>query len=128
MALFQSGDAWKGNRNGRPRKEETVLKVKITWDIKQLAKEASKEAVETLVEIMRDKTAGATNRMGAANALLDRGYGRPQQIVEASVSVYDRMSDNELLQFLMGDVIEGAVTEEQALLEHEDDDSIEDDA
>ena len=124
--LFKPGAEWTGNRKGRPRKAETIQKVKITWDVKQLAKEVSREAIETLVEIMRDKTTGAAVRANAANAILDRGYGKPQQVVEANVSVFDRMSDHELLQYIMGDVIEGAVLEgavleETEMLEHYED-------
>jgi hypothetical protein len=118
--VFQAGALWNGNRNGRPRKEDTIQKVKITWDVKQLAKEKSRDAIETLVEIMGDKTAGAANRLAAANAILDRGYGKPVQQVEATVTSYERMSDNELLQFLMGDVIEGVVLAEQEALDRDD--------
>jgi hypothetical protein len=126
MALFQAGEAWTGNRKGRPRKEDTIEKIKITWDVKQLAREKSREAIETLVEIMGDKTAGAAVRVTAANSILDRGYGKAVQQIDATVSTYDRMSDNELLQFLMGDVIEGVVMEEQALLDAEQDALLED--
>lgn len=111
LALFKAGAEWNGNRKGRPRKEETIQKIKITWDVKTLARENSRTAIETLVEIMSDKKAGQSNRLAAANAILDRGYGKPQQTIEASVSVFEKMSDNELLQFLMGDVIEGSVAD-----------------
>jgi len=57
------------------------------------------EAIETLRDIMRDKKAPPAARSLAANALLDRGYGRPPQTVNASVASRPvrEMSDAELL-------------------------------
>ena len=34
-------------------------------------------------------------RVAAAIAILDRGWGRPTQAVDANVSVFDRMTDGE---------------------------------
>jgi hypothetical protein len=34
-------------------------------------------------------------RIAAANAILDRGWGEPQQTVSANVSVFDQMTDYE---------------------------------
>jgi hypothetical protein len=34
-------------------------------------------------------------RIAAAIAILDRGWGKPTQAVEANVSVFDRMTDDE---------------------------------
>jgi hypothetical protein len=45
-------------------------------DVKVLAKQHTKEAVETLVKIMRSPKAGYPARVSAASALLDRGWGR----------------------------------------------------
>lgn len=61
-----------GNPGGRP---------KIVGNIQALARAHTTEAVATLVEIMRDHDAPAAARGAAANAILDRGWGR------ASVSV-----------------------------------------
>ena len=69
-----------GNPNGRPKRGmEKNPVVRITADVKQLAKEASEDAVKTLVEIMKDKAAPPAARASAANAILDRGWGKPQQ-------------------------------------------------
>ena len=57
-----------GNPGGRPRDEQKVA---------ELARSYTKEAIETLVELMRrgndERVRGA-----AAQALLDRGWGKPK--------------------------------------------------
>jgi hypothetical protein len=44
---------------------------------------------------MKDESKPAAARVGAAIAILDRGWGRPAQAVEASVSILDQMTDDE---------------------------------
>jgi len=88
MARFQKGQS--GNPGGRP---------KVLGDVQELARQYTAEAIETLRDIMRDKRAPPAARSLAANALLDRGYGRPPQTVNANVASRPvrEMSDAELL-------------------------------
>lgn len=58
---------------------------KVTADVKAIALEYSQEAVDTLAEVMRDKGAPAAARVAASNAILDRGFGKPMQSVDASI-------------------------------------------
>jgi hypothetical protein len=44
---------------------------------------------------MDDDRAPAAARVAAAVAILDRGWGKPMQAVEANVSVFDQMTDAE---------------------------------
>ena len=63
-----------GNPGGRPRDEHKLA---------ELARSYTSEAVETLVELMRfgkDERVRGT----AAQALLDRGWGKPKQELTAS--------------------------------------------
>jgi hypothetical protein len=53
-------------------------------DVQNAAREHSGEAVETLAQIMRNPKAPAAARIAAASALLDRGYGKPLQAVDAN--------------------------------------------
>lgn len=113
---FKSGAEWNGNAAGRPRKllEPPPAPPPPPPDIKALARDRSAEALETLTEVMRDKSAGATTRVAAANAILDRGYGKPQQVIEATLTAFDQMTDDELLALLTGSrlkTIEGEVIE-----------------
>ena len=62
-----------GNPGGRP---------KLEVSIRELAQENSMEALETLVQVMRTGKPG--ERLIAANAILDRAYGKPTQSVEMS--------------------------------------------
>lgn len=65
-----------GNPGGRP---------KVTADVRALAQEHTTEAVGALVEIVSDREAPPAARVAAANALLDRGYGRAPQTVDVNV-------------------------------------------
>jgi uncharacterized protein DUF5681 len=65
-----------GNPSGRP---------KINPELRDLARRHTKIALTALVEIARDAKAPPAARVAAANALLDRGYGRPMQAVDLEV-------------------------------------------
>ena len=62
---------------------------KATAEIKEVARQYGTEAVEKLAELMRCDDNPQVQR-AAAEALLDRGYGKPSQAVEASVDVVTR--------------------------------------
>ena len=63
-----------GRQKGTPNK--------ATASLKGLAQQYTDKAVATLAEVMRDITAPAVARVSAANALLDRGHGKPRQEIE----------------------------------------------
>ena len=65
---FQKGQS--GDPGGRP---------KVVAEVKELAREHTAEAIHTLVSIMSHPKAAPAARVSAANALLDRGYGKPPQ-------------------------------------------------
>ena len=52
--------------------------------LRELARNYTEEAVLTIVEIMRNKSNDPRLRLAAANAILDRGYGKPRdgEVVE----------------------------------------------
>ena len=68
-------------------------------EVQDLARQHTVEAIETLAAIMRDKNAPPAARALASNSILDRGYGRPPQTVNANVASRPvrEMSDAELL-------------------------------
>jgi hypothetical protein len=72
------------NPGGRPKE---------VGDVRDLAKRYTAEAVETLAKIMRSEDAPPAARTAAATALLDRGYGRPAQAVDAMVTVQHSFSE-----------------------------------
>ncbi len=55
-----------------------------TIEIETRAREHAGDAIAALVEVAKDKKSAA--RVAAASALLDRGYGRPKQAIEAKHS------------------------------------------
>jgi ubiquinone biosynthesis protein UbiJ len=66
-----------GNPNGRP---------KVVKDVQDLARQHTLDAIDTLARIMGDEEAAPAARVAAANAILDRGYGKPAQHISAEVS------------------------------------------
>lgn len=69
---FQPGQS--GNPGGQ---------TKLNKDIKELAREHADKAIRALVEALDDPR----QKVAAAQALLDRGFGKPKQEVEASGSI-----------------------------------------
>ena len=65
---FKKGQS--GNPGGRP---------KVIAEVKELARAHTGAAIETLVSIMTNPKSAPAARVSAANALLDRGYGKPPQ-------------------------------------------------
>jgi hypothetical protein len=68
-----------GSRSGAGRKPGVVSKAKI--DIAERAKTHGDAALATLVNVMNDREAPHSARVSAANAILDRGFGKPHQSV-----------------------------------------------
>ena len=70
---FKKGQS--GNPGGRP---------KVVAEVKELARAHTGEAIKTLVSIMTNPKSAPAARVSAANALLDRGYGKPPQHISGS--------------------------------------------
>jgi hypothetical protein len=72
MGKFVQGKS--GNPGGRPR---------VVRDLRDLAREHTPDAIATLVTVMNDAKAPHAARVSAANSLIDRGYGKPTQQIDA---------------------------------------------
>lgn len=69
-----------GARRGAGRPKGRVTQAKR--DLMEMAKDHGETALAVLVEIATNKQASEGARVSAANALLDRGYGKPTQTVD----------------------------------------------
>jgi len=69
---------------------------KATRELKSLARQYTDEAILALADVVRDADAPPIARVKAAEALLDRGHGRPTQHIEAKISPLEELSDDEL--------------------------------
>lgn len=54
---------------------------KVTASIRDAAREYTKDALQTLVDVMRDDEAPHAAKVSAANSILDRGYGKPSTVL-----------------------------------------------
>lgn len=55
--------------------------------VAELARAHTKEAIDCLVEVVTGKFNDARDRIAAANALLDRGWGKPKETVDLDARV-----------------------------------------
>ena len=55
---------------------------KTVTEIRSIARSHTRTAINVLVGIMRSKDATAAARVSAANAILDRGWGKAAQALE----------------------------------------------
>ncbi|MBV9219157.1 MAG: hypothetical protein JO163_23025 [Methylobacteriaceae bacterium] len=86
------------NPSGRRKKEAYR---QVFADIKLLAKEASPEAMQTLISIHEDLKASRATRVAAAERIISRGSGKPlQQIEQGKPGEFDGMSQDELRSYI----------------------------
>jgi hypothetical protein len=74
--------SWKSGQSGNPRGRPKVIA-----EIREIAREYTAEAIKVLATIMRNPKVAAAARVAATNAILDRGWGKPQQPIDADINV-----------------------------------------
>lgn len=105
MAQTKRGGRREGAGRPKGRVSRATPSQKAT--LSELAREHTTVALNVLVDVAK-KGESESARVAAANALLDRGYGKPRQAVEhsGSVGTYDisKLSDDELdkLEHILG--------------------------
>ena len=83
--------------HGRTVGATDIATAKQRKTLTELAREHTKMALAVLVEIAKNKKSSEKARVSAANALLDRGYGRPRQALEH----HGLTSDEEPIRFTL---------------------------
>jgi hypothetical protein len=73
----------------------TIETRRVIADVKAAARDLTLDAMETLKNAMADQRAPWSAKITAAIAVLDRGWGNPEQTVSANVSVFDQLTDAE---------------------------------
>lgn len=73
-----------GRREGAGRPKGAIGKA--TADIKQAAQAYTSDALEVLAQIMKAGESESA-RVAAANAILDRGYGKPKQALDVDANI-----------------------------------------
>lgn len=85
--------AWRkgvsGNPGGRP---------KILGEVRELARQHTETALSTLIEVAKNPHSPAAARVSAAQALLDRGWGKPSQPVGGADDLPPIRSERELTE------------------------------
>lgn len=77
--------AYKKGQSGNPSGRPKVL-LPDGRALSDICKPHTEAAVQTLIDVMGDEEAPHPARVAAANALLDRGWGKPKQDLGLDVS------------------------------------------
>jgi hypothetical protein len=72
-----------GKRPGSGRKKGTPNKA--TFELKQAAAEYGEEVLQVLVSLIRNEQTPANTIVAACRELLDRGFGKPTQSIDAKL-------------------------------------------
>lgn len=81
-----NGSTWQKGQSGNPGGRSPRVGPNGET-IAQLARAHTADAIATLVEICNNKGVEPRDRVSAANAILDRGWGKPKESVELDASV-----------------------------------------
>jgi hypothetical protein len=107
-----------GNPNGRPKsttemKQRAASLTDLALDVIEMSVQLTRRRMEKALEILGSKNAtveelefakGVLDKEGlaAAQQLLDRGHGKPQQKVDIDLSsIFDEMSEEEVADYLV---------------------------
>src|SRR5262249_16052048 len=92
--MSKSSGSWKkgqtGNPKGSSRKARERHNVVVddkgtTINLKEMCRAHAPDAINLLIEVVNNSQYPVSSRIQAANALLDRGFGRPEQTAHVDV-------------------------------------------
>jgi hypothetical protein len=70
------------NMSGRPPAKRKSQMARLPTEIRSLARSHTRSALNVLVGVMQNKDATPAARVSAANAILDRGWGKAPQAIQ----------------------------------------------
>ncbi len=80
MVARDASGKWLPGQTGNPGGKGYLLA-----EVRELARTRTTAALETLAEIMGNRKAPPASRVAAAVAILDRGWGKPEQTISAEI-------------------------------------------
>jgi len=75
-SAFKPGQS--GNPGGRPKLPPEVV------EVRELARQHTLTAIQAIIDVAKNAKMPAAARVSAANAILDRGWGKPAQPLEGA--------------------------------------------
>ena len=84
--------------SGRPLGASSKATQEAKARISDIAKEYSQDAIETLVDVMRNGSSDNA-RIAAATAILDRGYGKPSKEINTNIPTVNAPTKIQLVPF-----------------------------
>ncbi len=78
--MAKSSTTWQKGQSGNPSGRR-----KEVGPVRELAKAYTEAAIQTLAEVMEDNKAPHSARVAAAEALLARAWGKPQQSLDLAI-------------------------------------------
>ena len=121
--MFKKGQS--GNPGGVPTRPETLARRQAKEDVREYCRAHSQVAVDALVDVVSSKKAPPSARVAAANALLDRGWGKPQVEITANVNTFEKMNEQELIDYIASKTIDGQAMRVLEEMEQEERDLLE---
>lgn len=101
---FTPGKGGPGRPKKKPEEKAHAILKKAILDVKAAAKECTADAINALKSILNDTSKPAAARVGAATAILDRGWGKPNVTIsgdpENPLAVKDVTGEKRLDAFM----------------------------
>jgi hypothetical protein len=108
--MAQSSTSWRAGQSGNP-----AGRSRSEFALRDHARTFTQEALDTIANVMRDENAPPDARIRAAEALLNRGWGKPPAPMEVSGGVTVSIADAIRAATARREVEDGVSDTQQAL-------------